>query len=139
MVRTRQKRPQVAKQNNLQRANARGIFAVRRIVSPESHETLQEISDVLQPDLHNAGRLFDVRNIAVTVIGFSRFDKRHIGIGPTTRSIVDRVHSSQHPLEVTLGSLGIYGSEHKSKLGINLISTELDAEVEDFEDMFKQV
>ena len=133
----RQNRHQVQKQNRLQNANERGIFAVRRKVSPASRLLLQKIVDELQPELHNVSRIFDIKSLGVTVIGFSRFDKRHLGAGPATKKITDRVDSCHQVIEVQLGTLGIYGSDTRGKLGISLTSRQLVDEVLALQDEFQ--
>lgn len=137
-MKNRRTRPQKAKAHNLERANRRGVFAVRRRVAPESQESLQVISDILQPEIRSTGRLFDVRTLGVTVVGFSRFDRRHLGTGPPTSEVVRKVLSTSSALEVGLGKLSIYDTETKAKLGVALISEELEQEVEDLEDGFRR-
>lgn len=132
-------KPQRVRQNILQQANAKGIYAVRRKVAEQSYATLQEVADNLQAPLHNAGRIFDVRMLGITIIGFSRFDRRHCGRGPSTASITEKVATAVRPIEVALGSLAIYGSSSKAKLGIEIISEELDAEESTYEAQFTNV
>ncbi len=128
------RRPQKQKIHTLEEASLRGIFAVRRQLSADSQEVLLDIMDALHPELLNAARLFYLGELSITVIGFSRFDKKHRGTGPSTMSIVDRVQSTKHPIEeVKLGQLCIFGSEAKAKLAISLNSDELDQEVENIE------
>ena len=129
---------QKQKQHITQRANERGVFAVSRPISSEGQMVLQSISDILQPELRNAGRLFNVNTLGTTVIGFSRFSKRHKGIGPPTEQVTNEIDSSHHPIEVELGHLGIYGSATKCKLSISLISDKLIREAEAIEAVFEQ-
>ena len=127
------------KNNIVQHANERGIFAIRRPLSPDSQQLLHRFSCILQSELHNSGRLFNPRSLGVTVVGFSRFNKRHKGIGPPTKRITAEVESCHHPINnVRLGSLAIFGSSFKGKLGINLISEELVNEAANLEGVFKE-
>lgn len=129
------------RQNIIQQANYRGIFAVRRDISPDSYGTMQRVADALRPELHNAARIFDVRSIGVTVIGFSRFDRRHCGKGPSTALITERVRSASEPIDVKLGSLAVFGPDittkakvsGKHKLSVEVYSEDLEAEEQEFE------
>ncbi len=125
-----------AKANIIRRANLNGVYAVRRKISPASLSLMQSIEVKLLPELHNVGRLFDAHMLGVTVIGFSRFDKRHRGIGPSTASISEKITSTKMPLEVVLGRLAVYGSELKAKLGIDIFSDELINEELEYESCF---
>lgn len=130
-----------------QQANYRGIFAVRREISPVSYGTMQKVADSLSPELHNAARIFDVRSIGVTVIGFSRFDRRHCGKGPKTASITEQISTAHRPLEVRLGNLAVYGAEinyknnklisGKHKLAVEVYSEDLIHEEREFEAAFE--
>lgn len=135
-TRRRLTKPQASKQTTFQQAHEKGIFAIRRSVAPESYETLQAINNALVPELQNTARLFDVHTLGVTVIGFSRYDKRHRNSGPPTKDIVERVPSSRQKIEVTIGGLATYGSASKGKLGLQLVSTDLANEAHFFEQAF---
>lgn len=115
---------------------SKGIVAVRRKISPESLSSFQTIVDELNPELQNAARLFTTKMLGVTVVGFSRFDKRHIGKGPATRDVTRKVDSCRYPIDVQLDRFAIFGSNNKGKLGICLESDELVQETQDLEDEF---
>lgn len=130
---------QASKPHVMQTATEGKIIPVRRLVSPESHTTLSIIEKLLRTELLGAARQFEVDGLGVTVIGFSRFDRRHRGPkGPPTSDIVREVPGAQEPLEVSLGGLAVFGSLQKAKLGLQLLSDELEEEVHAFEDAFEK-
>lgn len=129
--------PQPPKAHTTQTATACDILAIRRSVSPESYPVFENIAELLEPEIRNAARLFDISNLGVTVIGFTRFDKHHRQNWPPTREVVGTVHSAREPLEVKLGTLGVYGSDSKHKLGFSLESDALIAEISAFEQTFR--
>jgi hypothetical protein len=129
---------QKRKVHQLERANSLGIFPIRRNISPACHDVFYSIIDVLEPEILGSGYSI-LRNLGVTIIGFSRFDQRHRHNGPPTKSIIDRVTSSNKPIETNLGSLAIFGSEIKSKLAVRLDSLELKKEQKDFEETFNSI
>ena len=116
----------------------RGIYAVRRPISPESVEYFDNIITNLKPEMENESRLFDSDSLGVTVIGFNRFDNRHKRFGMATREIAEKIPSSSQQIEVNLGKIGIYGSGIKHKIGFEIISPELETEVMDFETQFNE-
>lgn len=129
---------QTLRNNALISANNRGVFAIRRPLEPESYQVIHDVTNSLRGELHNSGRLFDVRSLGVTVIGFSRFDRAHRRQGPPTTEIIASVESSRHKLSARLGKLAVFGSETKGKLGIILNSEDLNQEVENFENEFQK-
>ncbi len=132
MARRKNAVPQRPKRNVMQVAEMRGVFAARRSIADESLETLKNITDQLTPELdNNVGRLFIPETMGVTVVGFSRFDHHHKLEGPSTESVLDKVPSTSQPLAVSLGRLGMFGSEKKAKLSFGIISDELEAEEEE--------
>lgn len=102
-----------------QRANERGVFAVRRPIDPQSFDLFDEIEDKLTPRFRGKDRLFTPKTITVTVLGFSRFSEVHKESGPPTSDIVSEVSSFKEPVIVRLGRLGIYGNE-EDKLAFEL-------------------
>jgi len=106
-------------------ANERGVFAVRRLVSPESYDALRQTTELLSNELKNIGRTFEVETIGVTIVGFSRFFRKHMLNGPATSLMTENVRSAQYPIEVVLGRLGIYGPDSRAKLAVSLDSFEL--------------
>jgi hypothetical protein len=109
----------------VQHANERGVFAVRRLVANESYDKLHEVTGSIQQELKNVGRTFEAETIGITVIGFSRFCYRHMDVGPITADITENVPSSKFPIVAQLGRLGIYGPRARTKLAIDLQSDEL--------------
>jgi hypothetical protein len=129
--------PQHKKPSSKKLVSERGVYAVRRSVSPLSVDYIDCIISNLQPEMENASRLFDKDSLGVTIIGFSRFDDRHKRFGQPTHEIAKNVPSSSRETKVLLGRMGIYGSGAKHKLGFEIISSELETEVLDFEAEFK--
>ena len=128
----RNNNPQRPKQNIMQTASIRGVYAIRRSIAEESLLRLDQIAQQLTPELdNNVGRLFIPETMGVTVVGFYSFDHHHKLEGPSTESVLDKVPSTSQPLAVSLGRLGIFGSEKKAKLSFGIISDELEAEEEE--------
>lgn len=125
-------------------ANSRGVFAVRRKVSPESFGVLEKIGESLRPELTNTGTLSEVRSLGVTVIALSRIKHDRV---PSTSSITEQVKSASQPIEAKLGGLAIFGAELRAKdsaknvrprkLGVRIISDELVKEAADYEVQFE--
>jgi len=109
----------------VRRANERGVFAVRRLVAPQSYDTLRQTTNLLCDELKNVGRTFEAETIGVTIVGFSRFFHKHMLNGPNTSDVTENIASAKHPIEVVLGRLGIYGSNSRAKLAIAIDSPEL--------------
>ena len=136
--RIRSKKPQSKKPSMREIVRERGIIAVRRPLHESSYSIFREITNNLMPELPNAARLFDPESIGVTIIGFSRFDDHHKRFGLSTREIAEKVPSSSKKIEVGLGSLGIYGSHSKHKLGFSIHSEVIEDEVVDFQEEFRE-
>jgi len=115
----------------------RGIIAVRRPLHETTIPIFEEIATNLIPELPNAARLFDPETLGVTIIGFSRFDDHHKRFGASTREIAEKVPSSSKKIEVGLGSLGIYGSHSKHKLGFSIYGDAIEDEVVAFQEEFR--
>jgi hypothetical protein len=116
----------------------RGITAVRRPLHESSFPVFQAITESLLPELPNAARLFDPESLGVTVIGFSRFDDHHKRHGVATKEIAEKIPSSRDKIEVSLGSLDIYGSHSKHKLGFSIHGDIIEDEVIDFQEEFRR-
>jgi hypothetical protein len=129
---------QSKKPNIFHGAGQRGVVAIRRQIAPESQELLSSIADYLQPELQNVGRLFAPEALGVSIIGFSRYDKRHRGIGPATKDVVSMIESCYRPINVDIGRMAIFGTNRKAKLGVVLESEDLDYEVEVIENEFEK-
>lgn len=117
-------------------ASSRGVFSVRRKVAKESYSAIEDLYDILHPEITNAAELSAIKSLGVTVVGFSRFDERHCGAGPRTASISEKICSTSKPLEVGIGKLALFGSSLKARLALNLVSEELKAEANEFETLF---
>lgn len=120
----------------VQRANERGVFGVRRLVAEESYETLDQITAPINKELKNIGFTFESESIATTVVGFSSFCRKHKVDGPPTAEITERVPSTKQPIVATLGRIGIYGPCTKTKLAIELQSNELLEEEKLYEEEY---
>jgi len=132
MARKRNNNPQRPKQNVMQTASFRGVYAIRRSIAEESLPRLDQITQQLTPELdNNVGRLFIPETMGITVVGFSRFDHHHKLEGPSTESVLREVASTRNPLVISLGRLGLFGSEKKTKLSFGVISDELEEEEEE--------
>ena len=107
------------------RANERGVFAVRRLLSPQSYDSIRQTTDLLNHELKNIGRTFEVETIGVTIVGFSRFFRKHMLNGPATSLITENIVSAKYPIEVVLGRLGVYGPDSRAKLAVSIESPEL--------------
>lgn len=128
--RARHKEPSDAR-----KAMAKGIVPIRRGISPEHHDLFKEVGSKFKSEFRGAGRVYEVDSIFVTLVGLNRFDRRLLGQGPKTSSILDKVPSTKKPLdEVKLGGLGIFGS----KLAFELHSTELYGEITDLEEAYNK-
>ena len=140
MVRRSHKRqtPQTSKKLSKQLISERGIYAVRRQLHPDSVPFFQGMVDNLQPELDNVARLFDPESIGVTIIGFTRFNDNHKRKGLATSEIAERVATSNSPVEIKLGEMGIYGSGSKHKLGFEVVSSDIEDEIFNFEEAFKK-
>lgn len=114
-------------------AKERGIIPIRRRVDSSSWMLFEEAKENLQPELENVGRLFIPESLGVTVVGFSRFSDKHLRNGPATNEFINAVPTFNQPLEVELGSLGIFGSGGKIKLGFHLESTSITTETNCYE------
>ena len=131
--------PQRPKRNVMQVAAIRGVFAARRSISEESLGILKNITEQLTPELdNNVGRLFIPETRGVTVVGFSRFDHHHKMEGPSTEAVLNQVPSTSQPLVVSLGRLGLFGSDKKTKLSFGIISDELEAEQEEIASIYHE-
>ena len=106
-------------------ANSRGIYAIRRVVSPSSYELFDEIKDELEVEFRGSDRLFTPETLLLTVIGFSRFSKKHKLNGPDTRQIINAVPSLHENITAQIGRLGVFGSGNGMKLAVNVESEEL--------------
>ncbi len=131
--------PQHPKRNVMQVAAIRGVFAARRSISEESLGILKNITEQLTPELdNNVGRLFIPETMGVTVVGFSRFDHHHKMEGPSTEAVLNQIPSTSQPLVVSLGRLGLFGSDKKTKLSFGIISDELEAEQEEIASIYHE-
>lgn len=133
--RSRQKQ----KPSTFRQANEHGIYAVRRLLSRESQPLLKDLENRLMPELTNVSQVFESQTLKVTVIGASRYDKRHRGKGPRTEHISEKVTSARYPIEAKLGKMAVYGSGRKNKLAIGLISNELIEEENNYMEQFEAV
>jgi hypothetical protein len=130
-------REQKHKRNTLQTAKDHEIFAVRRRISPDSYSVFEDIATRLEPEVVNAGRIFEPASLGVTVVGFTRFDKRHRHKGISTPRAIERVPSASKSLRARLGGLGVFGSGNKHKLSFVLECGELGYEIDSFERVFR--
>jgi len=131
--------PQRGRSDSQKISAERGVFAVRRQLSPSSHSLFEGFAEKLEPELMNVGRLIRVSQLSLTVVGYNRFSKDHRMYGVPTSGVKELVPSSKRPVEATLGRLGIFGAGRKHKLSFNLIAPELEEEVLAFEDAFDNV
>ncbi len=130
---------QKQKPSTFRQANEHGIYAVRRLLARESQPLLKDLENKLMPELTNVSRVFEPQSLEVTVIGASRYDKRHRGKGPKTEHISEKVTSASYPIEAKLGKMAVYGSGRKHKLAIGLISDGLIEEENSYMAQFEIV
>lgn len=107
--RARQMRKRQGRAKNIRQSNQNGIYAVRRHISPANSEFFEGVAEKLEPKIINAGRLLRVGQLSVTVIGFSRFSKKHRFYGVPTERIAQEIPSATESFEAKLGSLSIFG------------------------------
>lgn len=105
------------------------VFAIRRLVDPQSYELFANANNEIVGEIGGLGRLFVPETMGVSVVGFSRFSKKYKHEGPDTEEMVRSVDSCNKPLRIRLGAFGIYGSDKKIKLGVEIHSSELYGEV----------
>jgi hypothetical protein len=134
---TGKKSPQLPKPHRLQVAQEGGIVAVRRPIDPTSYSLFATIAEQLSPEFENAARLFTPESLGITVVGFSKFSRQHRLHGPRTADIAAQVATASLPARAKLGTLSVYGSGKKHKLGFSLESAELATEITDFERAFQ--
>ena len=119
------------------RRKSREVVAARRPVATEDQVALQGIYDILYPKIKKAAHVNKMKYFGATVVGFGRFDQNHREFGPPTREITEQVDSTLAPMRVGLGKVGIYGTDAVQKLGISLISDELNLEKREIETAFE--
>ncbi len=106
-------------------ANNRGVYAVRRKISPESFEVFEDASKALRAEIQGTDRFFKVEDLSVTVVGFKRFNKRLRESGPKTSDMIEQIPSCSEQIVATVGKIGIYGAGSKYKLAFGIESDEL--------------
>jgi hypothetical protein len=126
--------------NIMERSRLGGVRAIRRPVAEESLEVVQNLIEVLKPELKNIARLFVPESIHITVVGYSRYSKQYKESGLKTREIADKVPSSKQVIDkVLLGRLGVYGggTSRAPKLAAGVVSSVLMDEALEFEEQFQ--
>ncbi len=119
-------------------ARNNGIFAVRRIIAAQSHETLVGFVSEFADMVRGTAKDFTVDSLSATVISLSRFSKRQVRCGPTTESIYGAVESAADQLSARIGELAIYGSDKKSLLALRLHGDGLIKEEAEFRRIYKE-
>jgi hypothetical protein len=118
-------------------AQARGVHGIRRVIDPASLRVFESINDRLESEIRGLDRLIHPSTLTVTIIGFSRFNKRLKDRGPSTREIIESVPSFSGPIPAELGKLGIFGSGNAHKLAFELISPEIEEEIDRCEEEYR--
>ena len=126
-----------AKQPDRLTARNNGVFAVRRTLAKESHETLADFTRDFSNLVHGNARVFELRSLSATVISLSRFSERQIKKGPSTKSIYDSVESHTDSLNARIGELALYGSNKKLLFALCLDSDDLIKEEAEFDRIYE--
>ena len=121
-----------AKQPDRLTARNNGVFAVRRTLAKESHETLADFTRDFSDLVHGNARVFELSSLSATVISLSRFSEHQIKKGPSTKSIYDSVESCPYSLNARIGELALYGSNKKLLFALRLDSDDLIKEEAEF-------
>lgn len=109
------------------RAASRGVFAVRRSISPESYGLFEAAGEALIKEIHGRHneRLFDPRTLTVTVVGLHHFSEDYIFGGVPTKELIKNIPSSNSIIDATLGTISLFGFGRSMKLAFGLMSERL--------------
>lgn len=131
----------VRRNADMETAKRREIYAVRRRLDVPSQKLLGEVfEDGLLSEVSGAGRLFVPETLGVTVVGFSRYTRKYINVGPKTETVVGRSETSGITMTAGLGNLMMVGSLRRpNKLAIELDAPELTEEMKAYVDIFDEI
>lgn len=88
-------------------------IAVRREVSEESHVVLDKVISALRTELLDGVSFNDPDACGVTLVPYKRLSKQQKLAGPSTDEITDKVPTSGVRLDVSVGSLAIFGASYE--------------------------
>ena len=131
----------VRRNADMETAKRREIYAVRRRLDVPSQKLLGEVfEDGLLSEVSGAGRLFVPETLGVTVVGFSRYTRKYINVGPKTETVVGRSETSGITMTADLGNLMMVGSLRRpNKLAIELDAPKLTEEMKAYVDIFDEI
>lgn len=134
------RRKQNGKSSKAVIAIEKGIFGIRRPIHKNSVELFSIVKEKIldSQEIMGAGRLFVPETLGLTVVGFSRFSRKHRDRGPKTQSVVECIPSCASNVEIELGRIGIFGSKTNPKLGFHIASDKLENEREELSSEYER-
>lgn len=120
-------------------AHFRGVVAVRRSLSADSYELMDDYVTAIHREVIGDIRLFEPEDLTVSVISLSRMTSHHKKSGPPTSEIAATydIRSRTETIAATIGALAVVGGGKKFKLALTLESDELRREESEFTEAFQ--